>query len=131
MLSMNSGSGKTATLKRRNTGKMKATQRTKSSKMLALLTEAEQKSPSPQYDEYFDAEIFDIVEKNDIKGLKLMVEHGSVLNEISDYDNRNLLHVACCGSNLKMVKYLVQQNVNINHRDSKDSTPLYEAMSVG
>merc|ERR1712228_163159 len=134
VLSMNNTSIKSSKLKRRNTPKSKKLDRTKSSKMLAMLTETDGddfKSPSPQYDEYFDAEIFDIVEKNDMKGLKLMVSHGTVLNDILDYDNRNLLHVACCGNNFSMIKYLVQQNVNVNQRDSKDYTPLYEAMSIG
>merc|ERR1712129_577476 len=59
----------------------------------------------------------------------LMVKHGSILDDILDYDNRNLLHVACCGDNLAMVQYLIGQRVSINQRDSKDYTPLYEAMS--
>merc|ERR1712232_866785 len=134
VLSLNNAGDTSSKLKRRNCSKSKQLDRTKSSKMLAMLIESEgddKKSQSPQYDEYFDAEIFDIVEKNDIKGLKLMVSHGTVLNDILDYDNRNLLHVACCGNKLPIIKYLVEQSVNINQRDSKDYTPLYEAMSIG
>merc|ERR1712228_260553 len=133
-LSDNKMKSKTSKLKRRNSSKekLKNLKRTDSHKQLEMLEQSDAESEfteGPRYDHHFDAEVFDLVKNEDMKGLKLMVKHGTILDDILDYDNRNLLHVACCGSNLKMIKYLVQQNVNINQRDSKDYTPLYEAMS--
>ncbi|ETO09558.1 hypothetical protein RFI_27818, partial [Reticulomyxa filosa] len=78
----------------------------------------------------FDADIFQFVKDGNLKELKLLFRKGHDLN-ILDYDNRNLLHVACCGNNLNMVKWLVQNGVKINVRDSQLQTPLYEAKRIG
>jgi len=102
-----------------------------SAKMLATLRESDARGTDVEHRRisHFDAEIFDIVDNGDIEALELMVMHGTVLSDILDYKNRNLLHVACCQGNLPMVKYLVEQNVSVNQRDCMDYTPLYEAMN--
>jgi len=99
-----------------------------------LLSEgvSEEKATTPSGDHrFYDAEIFSIVTNGDLAALKLLVKRGQILNNVRDYDDRNLLHVACCFSNLTIVRYLVEHDVNLNQRDSKDHTPLYEAMQTG
>ncbi|XP_071115744.1 putative ankyrin repeat protein RF_0381 [Haliotis cracherodii] len=60
-----------------------------------------------------------------------LVKEGADLSLLSD-DNGNILHSACVGGNVEIVKYLLTQNiVDINSQDGEDRTPAMIAAHKG
>jgi Ankyrin repeats (many copies) len=47
----------------------------------------------------------------------------------ADYDKRTPLHVACAYNRIEMVKYLLDQGVDVNPVDRWGSTPLSDAQN--
>ncbi|XP_046543661.1 ankyrin repeat domain-containing protein 50-like [Haliotis rubra] len=63
--------------------------------------------------------------------LELLVRMGANMSRVDD-DGNNVLHFACRGGHLDLVKYLVSQNsVGINCRSKDGKTPLMEAALRG
>ncbi|XP_067660339.1 ankyrin repeat domain-containing protein 50-like [Haliotis asinina] len=65
------------------------------------------------------------------KVVEFLVEHGGDLSLVY-YGGGNILHLACEGGHLEVVKYIVSQNkVDINSRGWKKRTPVMEAATNG
>ncbi|XP_046548423.1 protein fem-1 homolog A-like [Haliotis rubra] len=63
--------------------------------------------------------------------VEFLVEHGAYLSLLLASGN-NILHLACKGGHLEVVKYIVSQNkVNINSRGWKKKTPVMVAAANG
>lgn len=43
-------------------------------------------------------------------------------------DGRTALHIACCGGNIEIVRYLLTVGANVHARDRFDRTPLTDAI---
>ena len=58
--------------------------------------------------------------------------HRYDFTSILDYDNRNLLHIACESNNLPLIRFLVDEcHINVNAIDFMNETPLVYAMRLG
>ncbi|XP_067660118.1 putative ankyrin repeat protein RF_0381 [Haliotis asinina] len=61
----------------------------------------------------------------------LLVKEGADLSLV-DVGDRNILHLACIGGNLQIVKYVLAQKIgDINTRDMNGRTPVLHAASAG
>ncbi|XP_046548455.1 ankyrin-3-like [Haliotis rubra] len=61
----------------------------------------------------------------------ILVKQGADLSVV-DEDGDNILHVACRGGNVKIVNYILMQNiVDINSKDDEEMTPVMLAASHG
>ncbi|XP_067660340.1 putative ankyrin repeat protein RF_0381 [Haliotis asinina] len=70
-------------------------------------------------------------EMGEKKVVEFLVEHGGDLSLVHDGGN-NILHLACKGGHLVVVKYIVSQNkVDINSRGWKRKTPMMVAAEMG
>ena len=66
----------------------------------------------------------------DMNLLNRYSETGVDLN-ISDYDGRTALHLACCNDNIRIAKYLIEHSVDIHALDRWNRTPLDDALKYG
>ena len=62
----------------------------------------------------------------DLDTLKLLISNYKVDLNISDYDLRTPLHLACSEGKVKIVKYLLEKGVNSKPKDRWGNTPIFE-----
>ncbi|XP_046375805.2 ankyrin repeat domain-containing protein 50-like [Haliotis rufescens] len=61
----------------------------------------------------------------------LIVKRGGNVRALDDYGN-NILHMACCGGNVRMVRYLISKRfIDINSKGQDGGTPLMCAAEMG
>ncbi|XP_067659391.1 ankyrin repeat domain-containing protein 50-like [Haliotis asinina] len=61
----------------------------------------------------------------------LIVKRGGNVRTLDDFGN-NILHIACCGGNVRMVRYLISKRfVDINSRGQDGGTPIMCAAEKG
>jgi len=76
-------------------------------------------------------EIIEAVLNDDFEKLESFIKQGGNLNEVSEKENWNLLHMALLSvtnpASSKMIKYLESHDVSVNLVDSYGNTPLHYA----
>jgi len=76
--------------------------------------------------------ILEACQTSDRNALKLILEMAWTNKESRDAFNRKTpLHIVAESGNLELIKLLIQQNIDINVRDSQGSTPLHLACANG
>ncbi|OBT86421.1 hypothetical protein VE02_05276 [Pseudogymnoascus sp. 03VT05] len=61
----------------------------------------------------------------------LMVKHGADVHISSGYEERTALHQAAIGGSPKIIRFLIQKEMDVNARDWEERTPLHFAADKG
>jgi len=75
-------------------------------------------------------ELITTIKNNNLKKLKKLVENDAELNATNRY-GETLLHIAARNGKEKIVAYLADQNIDVNIKNSSNTTALHEACSKG
>ena len=78
----------------------------------------------------FDFDIFDAVEFNDLKSVKLYWRQSININW-QDQNGMDLLMLACSYGHLEIVKYLIDKKPKLDNRNKKSQTALNIAEQNG
>lgn len=70
--------------------------------------------------------LFYAIDLNDLKVVKLFIEHGADMYHIND-NLENALHIAVKKNNAKIVNYLLEEGVKIGNKDILGNTALFYA----
>lgn len=68
-------------------------------------------------------------QNNDLKMMKLLLEFGADVNYVASVDKNNALHTAVTGNHLELVKFLIDQKINVNQVNVM-GTPLFYAVET-
>jgi len=66
--------------------------------------------------------------RGDLVELQSLVIHHGTSVDTADYDHRTAMHLACSEGYMDMVRFLVDNNANINVQDRWGNTPCDEAV---
>lgn len=81
-----------------------------------------------KYEETFNTYLLlEASNKNDILIIKKLIEKGININS-TDYDKRTALHIATSSNNLEIVKFLVDNNADMELRDRWNNRPIDDAI---
>jgi ankyrin repeat protein len=84
-----------------------------------------------QIDNVATRQLLQAASDGDLAELKKILERGVDLN-LTDYDDRTVLHLAVCENHIEMVKFLVVEiKMNVNCFDRFRMTPLQDALTYG
>lgn len=72
--------------------------------------------------------IYYIAEANDIEMLKYCIELGADINHISLLGYNNFCHSVMKYSNINTINYVLNLNINCNHLDQNNETPIYNLL---
>ena len=72
--------------------------------------------------------IYYIAEFNDLELLKYCIELGADVNHISPLGYSNFAHSVMKTSNNEIVKYVLNLEINLNHLDANNETPIYNLL---
>jgi ankyrin repeat protein len=77
-------------------------------------------------DEYFTGsyDLYNACIKNDLKSVKELIIKGADVNYFSPYDGTTLLMIAASNGNMEIIKYLVEEGVDINAKNYRGANVL-------
>jgi len=76
----------------------------------------------------FKTPIYYISEMNDLNMLKFFVDMGADLNHTSPLGYTNFCHHVMKNSNKEIINYILDLNINFNHIDSNNETPIFNLL---
>lgn len=78
--------------------------------------------------QYYRTPIYYIAETNDVSLLKFCIDQGADVNHMSPLGYNNFCHHVMKKSNYDTVNYILNVNMNFNHVDSNNETPIFNLL---